>query len=120
MKIVLACVAGLSTTMMMDSMKKVIKDSKKLDINSFQLIAIPVEQLPSEIEGTDVVLLGPQVSYKSDFVESVTKPMNIPYIVIDRGTYGSMDGATVIKEALIAQRKQQIKNQGTKGGASDV
>ncbi|WP_225353415.1 hypothetical protein [Lacticaseibacillus thailandensis] len=29
MKIILACVAGLSTTMMMDSMKKVINDSKK-------------------------------------------------------------------------------------------
>ncbi|CAD7483390.1 MULTISPECIES: PTS sugar transporter subunit IIB [Lacticaseibacillus] len=116
MKIVLACVAGLSTTMMMDSMKKVIKDSKKLNIDDFNLMAIPVEQLPAEIEGTDVVLLGPQVSYKSDFVESVTKPLNIPYVVIDKDTYGQMDGGTVIKEALIAQRKQQLKNQADGGG----
>lgn len=110
MKIVLACVAGLSTTMMMDSMKDVIEKSKKLDSDNFNLMAIPVEQLPSEIEGTDVVLLGPQVSYKSDFVKSVTEPLNVPFVVIDKDTYGSMDGATVIKEALIAKRKQDLKN----------
>ncbi len=110
MKMVLACVAGLSTTMMMDSMKNVIKNSKKLDADNFELMAIPVEQLPAEIEGTDVVLLGPQVSYKSDFVKSVTEPRNIPFIVIDQATYGSMDGATAIKEALIAIRKQEIDN----------
>lgn len=110
MKIVLACVAGLSTTMMMDSMKSVIKNSKKLNSDDFQLLAIPVEQLPTEIEDTDVVLLGPQVSYKSDFVKSLTEPLKIPYVVIDRETYGSMDGGTVIKKALIAQRKQEIKN----------
>lgn len=110
MKMVLACVAGLSTTMMMDSMKSVIKNSKKLDADNFELMAIPVEQLPAEIEGTDVVLLGPQVSYKSDFVKSVTEPKDIPFIVIDQATYGSMDGATAIKEALIAIRKQEMKN----------
>lgn len=115
MKIILACVAGLSTTMMMDSMKSVIKNSQKLNIDDFTLMAIPVEQLPAEIEGTDVVLLGPQVSYKSDFVESVTKPLNIPYVIIDKETYGSMDGGTVIKEALIAKRKQDIQNKESEG-----
>ncbi|WP_125702244.1 PTS sugar transporter subunit IIB [Lacticaseibacillus daqingensis] len=116
MKIILCCVAGLSTTMMMDSMKSVIKKSQKLDIDNFNLMAIPVEQLPQEIEGTDVVLLGPQVSYKSDYVKSVTEPLNIPFIVIDKATYGSMDGGTVIKEALIAKRKQELKSQA--GGAN--
>lgn len=110
MKIVLACVAGLSTTMMMDSMKDVIKNSKKLDSDSFELMAIPVEQLQSEIEETDVVLLGPQVSYKSEFVKSITEPLNIPFIVINKDVYGSMDGATVVKEALIAKRKQEMKS----------
>ncbi|WP_203623638.1 MULTISPECIES: PTS sugar transporter subunit IIB [unclassified Lacticaseibacillus] len=119
MKIVLACVAGLSTTMMMDSMKKVIKDSKALDESTFELKAIPAEQLPAEIEGTDVVLLAPQISYKKDFVESVTKPRNIPYVVIPKETYGAMDGATVVKEALIAQRKQELKNQKEQEGGSN-
>ena len=111
MKIVLACVAGLSTTMMMDSMKKVIHDSKALDENNFELKAISAEQLPSEIDGTDVVLLAPQISYKKDTVEAVTKPRNIPYVIIPKEVYGAMDGATVVKEALIAQRKQELKNQ---------
>jgi len=108
MKIVLCCVAGLSTTMMMDSMRDVIKKSKKLNEEDFEFKAIAVEQLPAEIEDTDVVLLGPQVSYKSDYVESVTKPLNVPYIVVDKESYGAMDGGTVIKEALIAVRKKQL------------
>lgn len=31
---------------------------------NFELEAIPAEQLPAEIEGTDVVLIAPQISYK--------------------------------------------------------
>lgn len=108
MKIILCCVAGLSTTMMMDSMKDVIKKSNVLDEKEYSLEAIPVEQLPNEIEGTDVVLLGPQIAYKKDFVEKVTKPYNIPFIVIDQETYGSMDGGTVLKKAFIAKRKAEL------------
>jgi PTS system cellobiose-specific IIB component len=108
MKIVLCCVAGLSTTMMMDSMKSVLKKSKVLDENDFKLEAIPVEQLPKEIQNTDVVLLGPQIAYKQDFVKKVTEPLHIPYVVIDQETYGSMDGGTVLKEAFIAKRKADI------------
>ncbi|MBP2058221.1 PTS system cellobiose-specific IIB component [Lactobacillus colini] len=109
MKIVLCCVAGLSTTMMMDSMKDVLKKSKKLDEEDFELMAIPVEQLPMQIDDTDVVLLGPQISYKKDFVENITKPKHVPFVVIDRETYGSMDGATVLKEAFIAKRKSELQ-----------
>lgn len=47
----------------------------------------------------------------------MTKPRNIPYVIIPQETYGSMDGATVVKEALIAQRKQEIKNKEQDGGS---
>ena len=36
--------------------------------------------------------------------------------LIDKETYGSMDGGTVIKEALIAQRKQELKS--SEGGSN--
>ena len=36
MKIVLCCAGGFSTTMLMDSMKRVVKESKKLDENDFE------------------------------------------------------------------------------------
>jgi len=80
-------------------------------VKDFDLKAIPAEQLEHDIDGTDVVLIAPQISYKKDYVESVTKPRNIPYVIIPQETYGAMDGATVVKEALIAQRKQAILNQ---------
>lgn len=111
MKIVLCCVAGLSTTMMMDDMKNVLKKSKRLNENDFKLVAIPVEQLPTEIKGTDVVLLAPQISYKKDQVEKICEPNHVPYVVVDRQSYGSMDGGTVLKEAFIAKRKYELNHQ---------
>lgn len=53
MKIVLCCAGGFSTTMLMDSMKKTVKDSAKLNIDDFQFTAIPVDLLQSEVEGMD-------------------------------------------------------------------
>ena len=47
MKIVLCCAGGFSTTMLMDSMKKTVKDSAKLNIDDFQFTAIPVDLLQS-------------------------------------------------------------------------
>lgn len=50
MKIVLCCAGGFSTTMLMDSMKRVVKESKKLDENDFEFKAIPVDLLQAEVE----------------------------------------------------------------------
>ena len=40
MKIVLCCAGGFSTTMLMDSMKKTVKDSAKLNEADFEFKAI--------------------------------------------------------------------------------
>ena len=53
--------------------------------------------------------MGPQISHKVDFIESITKPRNIPYVVIDKDVYGSMDGATVMKLALVTYKKHQME-----------
>ena len=46
MKIVLVCAGGFSTTMMMNSIKKTIENSEKLDIKDFTpMEAIPVDAL---------------------------------------------------------------------------
>ncbi len=108
MRILLCCAGGFSTNMLMQNMKKVIKESDKLNEDDFAFTAIPADLLESEIDNWDIVLVGPQVSHKTDFIESICKPRNIPFTVIDRDVYGTMDGATVLKIALVAYKKHQM------------
>ena len=89
MRIVLCCAGGLSTTMLMNSMKDTVHNSAKLNDADFDFIAIPIDILQSEADNCDVLVLGPQVAHKL--------------------TYGKMDGATVMKQALIARRKADLK-----------
>ena len=50
-------------------------------------------------------MIRPQVSHKTDFIASLCEPRNIPYVVIDKDVYGKMDGATVMKLALVTYKK---------------
>ena len=64
MRILLCCAGGFSTNMLMQNMKKVVKESAKLNEEDFKFTAIPADSLEEEIDNWDVVLVGPQVSHK--------------------------------------------------------
>ena len=108
MKIVLCCAGGLSTTMLMDSMKALVKKSAKLNEDDFSFVAIPVDILQSEVEDCDVLVIGPQIVHKLDFIKPIIEPYHIPYVIVDQEVYGKMDGATVMKQVLIARRKADM------------
>ena len=108
MRIILCCQGGLSTTMLMNSMKSTVKNSAKLNEDDFDFIAIPVDLLESEAENCDVLILGPQVAHRLESVKSIIEPRNIPYVIVNQETYGKMDGATVMKQALIARKKADL------------
>lgn len=108
MKIVLCCAGGFSTTMLMDNMKATVKKSAKLNEDDFKFTAIPVDILNSEVEDCDVLVIGPQIAHKLDYIKPIIEPHNIPYVIVDRDTYGKMDGATVMKQVLIAHRKAEL------------
>lgn len=111
MRILLCCAGGFSTNMLMQNMKKVVKDSAKLKEEDFKFTAIAADMLSEEIDNWDIVLIGPQVSHKTDMIEAVCKPHNVPFTVIDKDVYGQMDGATVLKLALVTYKKHQMENQ---------
>ena len=108
MKILLCCAGGFSTNMLMQNMKKVVKQSEKLNEADFDFTAIPADSLEGIVENWDIVLVGPQIAHKIDFIKSVLDPLDIPYAVIDKDVYGQMDGATVMKLALITYKKHQM------------
>lgn len=108
MKIVLCCAGGFSTTMLMDSMKAVVKKSAKLNEDDFSFVAIPVDILQSEVEDCDVLVIGPQIAHKLDYIKPIIESYHIPYVIVDQEVYGKMDGATVMKQVLIARRKADM------------
>ncbi|MDT2758959.1 PTS sugar transporter subunit IIB [Enterococcus xiangfangensis] len=107
MKTLLVCAGGFSTTMMMESMKKIVKESKSLDEKDYLMEAIGVDKLDRYINDYDVILVGPQLSHKYDFIKGEADKINKPTVLLTSDIYGSMDGATVMKQALVAYRKNQ-------------
>lgn len=109
MNIVLCCAGGFSTTMMMEKIKDVIRASKSLNIEDFSLKAISADMLQEETEPIDVVLIGPQIAHREEYIKGILEPRGAAYAIMDKVTYGKMDGATALKMALIADRKAHPK-----------
>ncbi|WP_343338307.1 PTS sugar transporter subunit IIB [Terrisporobacter petrolearius] len=108
MRIVLCCAGGFSTTMLMKNMENTVKNSQKLNNDDFEFAAIPVDLLKQEKDNCDVLVIGPQIAHRLDYIKPIIEPNNIPYVVIDQDTYGKMDGATALKMALIAHKKANM------------
>lgn len=109
MRIVLCCAGGFSTTMMMEKIKDVIRGSKTLNLEDFQLEAISADMLQEETGHIDVVLIGPQIAHRENYIKGILEPWGTAYAIMDKVTYGNMDGATALKMALIADKKNHMK-----------
>ncbi|ASP28435.1 PTS system, cellobiose-specific IIB component [Spiroplasma corruscae] len=97
-KVLLACAAGLSTSMMVQKMKEAAK-KQGLD---YEIWAQPVSTAISKVNEVDYVLLGPQVRYELNRFLKESK--ETPVEVIDMKAYGTMNG-----EAVINAIKDKIK-----------
>lgn len=96
MKIILVCFAGMSTSMLVNKMQKVAAERGV----KATILAMPATEIYNELDGADVVLLGPQARYALDDVKKEVGPRNIPVGVIDSVLYGTMNGAAVLDMAI--------------------
>ncbi len=99
-RIVLACAAGMSTSMVVTRMEKEAA-SRGLE---YKIYAIPEQNLREELQnyGNDivVVLLGPQVRFKLEENKKLTDSYQLPIAVIDTMAYGTLNGGKVLDQAL--------------------
>lgn len=95
--ILLACAAGMSTSMLVKRMKE-YAESINAEIN---IEAMAISEAKEKIRSNkpDIVLLGPQVRFQKKEIEEVTQGA-IPVEVIDMKLYGQMDGRGVLESAL--------------------
>lgn len=99
-KIMLSCVTGVSTDMLVTKMRDT---ARKLRIDA-TIESVPASEAQYEIQKHDVdcVLLGPQVKYlEDDLKKAILKTgKNILVDVIDANAYGMMQGDVVLKQAI--------------------
>lgn len=94
MHIILACFAGMSTSLLV---KKVEDAAKKRSLD-LTIQALPVSSNPSDFENADIVLLGPQARYMIEELQNNLP--NIPIASIPMDIYGSMNGDKILDSAL--------------------
>ncbi|CAM3221609.1 PTS sugar transporter subunit IIB [Streptobacillus ratti] len=94
LKILLICTAGMSTSFLVEKMKKEA-ETRNLEV---QITAIPEASSDEFVGKVDVVLLGPQIKYLENDIKD--KFGETPVGVINMMDYGMMKGDKVLDYAL--------------------
>ena len=95
MKILLVCAAGMSTSLVVNKMKKALGSDKQ----DWIIEAHPAEKFDSIFKNYDVILLGPQIRFKKDEFEKMASEYNIPVGIINSVDYGLTNGEKILNFA---------------------
>ncbi|WP_099159660.1 PTS sugar transporter subunit IIB [Virgibacillus ndiopensis] len=96
MKITLLCALGMSTSLLVEKMKKAAS-AKSIEA---EIEAHSVDDLEEQLKTADVILLGPQIRYKKNELFAKADAANTPMAIIDMKAYGILDGEKVLDQAL--------------------
>ncbi|HLR63640.1 MAG TPA: PTS sugar transporter subunit IIB [Lentibacillus sp.] len=96
MKITLLCALGMSTSLLVERMKK----AAEIQGIDAEIEAYPADDIDKQLKNTDVILLGPQIRYKKNELSKKAEAANVPMAIIDMKAYGATDGEKVLEQAL--------------------
>ena len=94
MKIMLACQAGMSTSMVVVRMQQAAKEQGK----DYEIWAVDQSEIANELGKFDVLLLGPQVRHILRRVKGEVGDQAVVDIIHPM-SYGRCDGAAILKQA---------------------
>lgn len=98
--VLLVCNLGASTGVMVTKMKEIAQNSEKLTNTDVKIEAHPAGELREHIEDFDVILVGPQIKHQLKHLSEIAE-YNKPIQVIDTKDYGTVNGANILKDAII-------------------
>jgi PTS system cellobiose-specific IIB component len=96
MNILLACNAGMSTSLLVQKMRKEA-EAEGLDVT---IEAKPLNKALESIADCDVLMLGPQIAYAKGEAEKFADGK--PVVVIPMSDYGRMNAKAIIDAAVAA------------------
>lgn len=94
-RIMLACAAGMSTSLLVTKMQQAAKDEGV----EAEIWAVPESEIEKNEGKFDVCLLGPQVRFKLASVKKLADG-KYPVEVIEMTAYGTMNGKAVFDFAM--------------------
>lgn len=97
MKILLVCAGGMSTSLIVEKMKREIEKRKIEDI---KVDANTIEELEQVIDDYDVVMVGPQIRYKEPYIKNLCAQRGKKYTIIPPAIYGSVDSTKILDLAI--------------------
>ncbi|QNO13983.1 PTS sugar transporter subunit IIB [Alkalicella caledoniensis] len=95
-KILLACAAGMSTSLLVTKMEKAAQ-AKGIEV---KIDAVPVDAFADKVSQYEIALLGPQVKFKKDEFQKIADQYGIKVLVINSMDYGLMKGEKILEETL--------------------
>lgn len=95
MKILLVCAAGMSTSLVVEKMKKALGE----DEQHFVIDARPADKFEYIISEYDVALLGPQIKFKKAEFSGIARQYGIPVDLVNTMDYGLCKGDKILKFA---------------------
>jgi cellobiose PTS system EIIB component len=95
-KILLCCAAGMSTSMVVNKMKKAAEEQGiEAEIN-----AVGMEEFEAHYQQYDAFLLGPQIKYKLAELKAKADQVGKPIAVINQLDYGMMKGDKILSDVI--------------------
>lgn len=95
-RILLACGIGASTGFMAANMRKAAKQ-QNLDVT---IHAVSKSQVMDNVDKIDLLLLGPHFSAEVPKYQEMVKGHNIKVTSIDPDYYASLDGESILQDAI--------------------
>jgi PTS system cellobiose-specific IIB component len=95
-KILLACSAGMSTSLLVSKMLAYVKSIGE----EAEIWAVGQDKAKAEMQRADCVLVGPQMSFLKDDLQKEADKYGIKVDVIDMVAYGMGDGKKAYEQGL--------------------
>ncbi len=95
MRIMLACAAGMSTSLLVTKMEKAAAEAG----TEAKIWAVPEAEVEKNVGEFDILLVGPQIRFKAKEFEKLAAG-RFPVHIIDMRDYGTMNGAKVFNTAM--------------------
>jgi len=95
MRILLLCAAGMSTSLIMNKMKRTLNEDEK----DWVIDAKPIDQFALHAKDYDVILLGPQMTFKKEELKEKAEKLGVQLDVMDSFAYGIGDGESILNQA---------------------
>lgn len=108
MHIILACAAGMSTSVLANNMRKVAAE-RDMDVTVEAISTSALDE--GQWRAADVVLVGPQMRHQLEMLAAQGAPYHVPVAAIPPQDYAIANGQRVLEQATVLVENQAFQQE---------